>query len=79
MLNQSRADLEISKESRFLEFGINPLYSKVATGGFIIVDDYHSCPPCKRAIDDFRAAQGISDDMFCWAQTMMGPDLQQIS
>jgi O-methyltransferase len=43
---------------------LDSLYAKVATGGFIIVDDYHSCPPCKRAIDAFRAARGISDEIF---------------
>jgi O-methyltransferase len=43
---------------------LNPLYAKVTTGGFIIVDDYYSCPPCKRAVDDFRATKGISDEMF---------------
>jgi len=42
---------------------LNPLYAKVTTGGFIIVDDYYSCPPCKRAIDDFRIAQRITDDI----------------
>lgn len=42
---------------------LNPLYPKVAKGGFIIVDDYHSCPPCQRAIDDFRAARNISDSL----------------
>lgn len=38
-----------------------PLYDKVTRGGFIIVDDYGSCPPCKRAIDDFRSQHGISE------------------
>ena len=38
-----------------------PLYDKVAHGGFVIVDDYGSCPPCKRAIDDFRMERGITD------------------
>lgn len=42
---------------------LNPLYRKVARGGFVIVDDYYSCPPCKRAVDDFRTANGISDDL----------------
>lgn len=37
-----------------------PLYDKVSNGGFIIVDDYYSCPPCKRAIDEFRASHKIS-------------------
>lgn len=39
---------------------LNPLYGKVSAGGFVIVDDYGSCPPCKRAIDDFRVRQGIT-------------------
>jgi O-methyltransferase len=37
-----------------------PLYDKVSPGGFVIVDDYRSCPPCGRAVDDFRATRGIS-------------------
>jgi O-methyltransferase len=40
-----------------------PLYDKVASGGFVIVDDYGSCPPCKRAIHDFRAQYGISEEL----------------
>jgi hypothetical protein len=42
---------------------LNPLYSKVSPGGFIIVDDYFSCPPCGRAIDEFRAKHDISDEL----------------
>ncbi len=40
-----------------------PLYDKVSSGGFVIIDDYGSCPPCKRAVDDFRALRGIGDAM----------------
>ena len=40
-----------------------PLYDKISTGGFIIVDDYGSCPPCKRAITDFRAKSGITAEL----------------
>ena len=40
-----------------------PLYDKVSVGGFVIVDDYGSYPPCKRAIDDFRVERGIVDAM----------------
>jgi O-methyltransferase len=40
-----------------------PLYDKVERGGFVIVDDYESCPPCKRAISDFRSQHGISDPL----------------
>lgn len=42
---------------------LNPLYKKVSKGGFIIVDDYYSCPPCKRAIDEFRTTNNISDEL----------------
>jgi O-methyltransferase len=37
------------------------LYDKVSHGGFIIVDDYHSWPTCKRAIDEFRVQREIRD------------------
>ena len=37
-----------------------PLYDKVPTGGFVIVDDYYSCAPCGRAIDEFRGTRSIS-------------------
>lgn len=40
---------------------LDPLFDKVSHGGFVIVDDYGSCPPCKRAVDDFRAQRGITD------------------
>jgi O-methyltransferase len=40
---------------------LNPLYAKVASGGFIIVDDYNALPQCERAINDFRATHGIAD------------------
>jgi O-methyltransferase len=40
-----------------------PLYEKVARGGFIIVDDFNSCPPCKRAIVEFRARFGIGEEL----------------
>jgi len=42
---------------------LNPLYAKVSCGGFIIVDDYYSCAPCRKAIDGFRAANAIADEM----------------
>lgn len=38
---------------------LDPLYKKVQPGGFIIVDDYESCPPCKAAITDFRKKHKI--------------------
>ena len=42
---------------------LNHLYEKVVPGGFIIVDDYESCEPCKEAISDFRTINQITDPM----------------
>ena len=42
---------------------LNPLYRKVSSGGFIIVDDYESCPPCKAAINDFREMYDIHEPL----------------
>jgi O-methyltransferase len=42
---------------------LNPLYDKVSPGGFVIVDDYYSCPPCGRAINEFRFARAIVTPM----------------
>lgn len=42
---------------------LKPLYGKVSQGGFIIADDYYSCPPCKQAIDEFRSAHNIRDEL----------------
>lgn len=42
--------------------GLTSLYSKVSPGGFVIVDDY-GIPEdtCRRAVNDFRASQGITE------------------
>jgi hypothetical protein len=42
---------------------LNPLYDKVSDGGFVIVDDYDSCAPCKRAIDEFRTGRSITAEL----------------
>lgn len=40
---------------------LTPLYPKVNPGGFVIVDDYNSLEPCKRAVDEYRAAHGVTE------------------
>lgn len=40
---------------------LNALYSKVSPGGFVIVDDYGVLRPCRTAVNDFRAREGITD------------------
>jgi hypothetical protein len=42
---------------------LNSLYSKVSLGGYVIVDDYNCWPHCKRAVDDFRSAHRIRDEI----------------
>lgn len=36
------------------------LHPKVSPGGFVIVDDYHSWPACRRAVDEYRARHGVT-------------------
>lgn len=42
---------------------LEALYDKVTVGGFIYVDDYGSFAGCKRAVDEFRAKRGITEEM----------------
>jgi len=42
---------------------LNPLYDKISPGGYVIVDDYFSCPPCAHAVRDFRRQRGVTDEM----------------
>ena len=39
---------------------LNALYDRVSVGGFVIVDDYYSCPPCGQAVDEFRSTHNIA-------------------
>jgi O-methyltransferase len=39
------------------------LFPKLSQGGFVVVDDYGCVPGCRKAVDDYRAAQGISDPL----------------
>jgi hypothetical protein len=40
---------------------ITHLYPKLATGGFIIIDDYNAFEYCKQAITDYRQANHITN------------------
>lgn len=40
---------------------LESLYSKLAVGGFLIVDDYGAAGECRQAIHDFREKLGISE------------------
>jgi O-methyltransferase len=39
-----------------------PLYPKLTSGGFVIVDDYN-LPMCQKAVNDYRKKMGINDDI----------------
>lgn len=39
---------------------LSALYDRVVPGGFVIIDDY-ALPRCAEAVDEFRAAHGISE------------------
>jgi O-methyltransferase len=42
---------------------LEPLYDKVAVGGYVVVDDYGAVKGCAQAIHDFREARGITDEL----------------
>jgi len=50
------ADLYLSTKQ-----ALDALYDKVEPGGFVVVDDYHAFPPCRAAVDEFRAGRGIAE------------------
>lgn len=52
---------------------LDNLYDRVSPGGFVIVDDYHAWPGCRRATDEFLAARDeapvleeIDGTAVCW-------------
>ena len=42
--------------------GLTNLYPKLSSGGFCIIDDY-ALPGCKSAVDDYRAKNGIHEEI----------------
>ena len=42
---------------------LSALYPNLSPGGFAIIDDYGAIPGAKRAVDDFRAAHGITSPL----------------
>jgi O-methyltransferase len=41
--------------------GLTALYPKLSVGGYLIVDDYGCFEPCRRAVTDYRAREGITE------------------
>jgi O-methyltransferase len=42
---------------------LESLYPKLSPGGYLIVDDYGACAGCRKAVDDFRVACKITDEI----------------
>ena len=42
---------------------LESLYPKLSPGGFAIVDDYGAIPACRAAVDEFRAAERITESL----------------
>jgi O-methyltransferase len=39
------------------------LYPRLSPGGYVIIDDYGAVKQCKRAVDDFRERNGITEEV----------------
>jgi O-methyltransferase len=42
---------------------LDSLYPGLSAGGYLIVDDYHLLPECRRAVDDYRREHGIEETL----------------
>lgn len=42
---------------------LDGLYSRLSPGGFCIIDDFHAIEGCRKAVSDFRAHNGIADQI----------------
>ena len=39
---------------------LRAMYHRISPGGYVIIDDYYTIDICRKAVDDFRAEQGIT-------------------
>ena len=44
---------------KFTYVALESLYPKLSPGGFVVIDDYGGMPPCRQAVEDYRAKAGI--------------------
>lgn len=42
---------------------LEQLYPRLSIGGYVIVDDYGCVPGCRKAVEDFRARNNITDEI----------------
>jgi hypothetical protein len=43
--------------------GLTNLYPKLSPGGFAIIDDYNAVEACNAAVDEYRASNGINEEL----------------
>jgi len=43
--------------------GLELVYPKLAPGGYCIIDDYHSFPDCRLAVEEYRMKHNIADEL----------------
>jgi hypothetical protein len=55
-----RVDADLYESTRDV---LRHLYAKVSPGGFVIVDDYGFLPPCRQAVEEFRAEHRITEPL----------------
>jgi hypothetical protein len=65
-----RIDADLYSSTRDV---LSHLYPRVSHHGWVIIDDYHTLPPCREAVDAYRAEHGIEDPIrdideqaVCW-------------
>jgi O-methyltransferase len=56
--------------------GLEHLYPRLSVGGYVIIDDYGAVEGCRRAVEDFRSQNNISEDLervdwtcVCWKKS----------
>jgi hypothetical protein len=42
---------------------LTSLGGRVSPGGIVVIDDYRTMPPCRRAVDDYRKRNGIDEEI----------------
>jgi O-methyltransferase len=42
---------------------LSNLYPRLSTGGYLIVDDYGCLPACRQAVDAYREAHGVTEEI----------------
>lgn len=42
---------------------LTSLYPKLSRGGYVIVDDYGTLPSCRQAVEDYRRAESITEEV----------------